>query len=294
MNVGTRILVTGASGFTGRYARAALEKRGYSVIGTNLNPASNDLECDLTSIEQVRRVVREAVPEKVLHLGGISFVGEKDVKPFYDVNVLGSENLLAALSEMDRPPSRVVLASSANVYGATKSGRLTEDLCPRPINHYAISKLAMERIAEMYRGRLSITVSRPFNYTGVGQDERFLIPKIVSHFRRRESTIRLGNLDVWRDFSDVRDIVRIYIRLLEAENPPAIVNLCSGTVHDLRTILQLLSSISGHEIEVQQDESLIRANEIEVLRGDERLLESLTEGMPRRQLAETLEWMYAV
>lgn len=287
-----RVLLTGASGFTGRYAATALREAGYEVHGTALRADGVDHACDLGRPEEVVELVERVRPHKVLHLGALSFIGEDDVRAVYDVNVLGTGNLLESLASTDRPPVRVVIASSANVYGATESGSLSEERCPQPVNHYAISKLAMERVAAMYADSLSIVVTRPFNYTGVGQDERFLVPKIVSHFVDGRREIRLGNLEVNRDFSDVRDIVGMYVRLLEDDVPAVTVNLCSGRTYSLRQIVAMLEEISGCRIEVIRDPRFVRANEIETLQGDDARLRSLLGEVPRHEFRQTLEWMF--
>jgi nucleoside-diphosphate-sugar epimerase len=293
MSARPRVLLTGASGFTGPYVRDVLESAGYDVIGIGLRAPGSDLTCDLSAPEEVSSVVREVRPRKVLHLGGVSFVGEEALLPFYTTNVLGTHNLLKAISALPDSPDRVVLASSANVYGSARSGRLTETLCPMPVNHYAISKLAAEHVATMFRHRLNITVTRPFNYTGIGQDQRFLIPKIVAHFRKRMKRIRLGNIDVLRDFSDVRDVAQAYLRLLDADIDVPVVNLCSGRVYSVRNIIEMLIRLSGHDIEIERDPDLLRENEIDILQGDRSLLETSIGPLPIRDLSETLEWMYA-
>lgn len=286
-----RVLVTGASGFTGRYAIRALEEARYEVHGTALRGDGIDYACDLGAPEEVKGLVQRVRPHKVLHLGALSFIGEADVRAFYDVNVLGTANLLEALAGSEALPARVVLASSANVYGATESGSLAENSCPQPVNHYAISKLAMERVAAMHADRWSTVVTRPFNYTGVGQDERFLVPKIVSHFVKGKRQIKLGNIEVNRDFSDVRDIVRMYVRLLDDDVPPGTLNLCSGRTYSIRQIVTTLEELAGHQIEVIQDPRFMRTNEIEMLQGDTSRLSFLLGNFRRHEFRQTLEWM---
>ena len=109
-----------------------------------------------------------------------------------------------------------MLASTSQVYGNPSDDPVTEDTITTPINHYACSKLAMELMARNWFDRLPILITRPFNYTGRGQDQRFLLPKLIDHFRRRAAVIHLGNLDVERDFLDVRSVADIYVRLLES------------------------------------------------------------------------------
>jgi nucleoside-diphosphate-sugar epimerase len=186
----------------------------------------------------------------------------------------------------------VLLASSANVYGNAVVDPITEDVPPAPANDYAVSKLAMEHAARLHAGRLPIIIVRPFNYTGVGQAPHFLLPKIVDHFRRGARRIELGNLDVARDFSDVRDVVVIYRRLIERAPPGTLVNVCSGAAYSLSDVLDLMAGIAGYRIDVTVNPAFVRANEVRRLAGDTSRLQQLVGPMERTPLAATLRWMY--
>jgi len=289
-----RALVTGSEGFTGRYVCAALRAAGWNVWGTGVRPdaqTSNYVACELTEPKQVASLVAEVKPDLVVHLAGIAFVAHGDPSAFYQVNVIGTRNLLAALASSDHKPRCVILASSANVYGNSTEGVLGERTPPNPANDYAVSKLAMEFMARLWRDQLPIVITRPFNYTGRGQDSNFLIPKIVKHFRERAPTIELGNLDVERDFSDVRDVAKAYVTI--AENCPAgeTVNLCSGRCYALRDVLNMACEISGHLLEIRVNPAFVRNNEVRVLQGDRSHLEALVGYWKPVTLADTLEWM---
>lgn len=292
-----RVLVTGLSGFTGRHLQPMLEQRGWQVWGLNAHaPAAGQarqVQADLRDSAALARAVDAVQPTAVIHLAALAFVGQGDADAFYQVNLLGTRHLLQALSELPAPPERVLLASSANVYGNQRQGLLDEEAPPQPANDYAVSKLAMEHMAHLWRDRLPLTIVRPFNYTGVGQSEQFLVPKIVAHHHRHASAIRLGNLDVSRDFSDVRAVARAYCALLEAPGAVgATVNVCSGASHSLRDILALAQAITGHELQVHVDPALVRANEVRTLAGDPGRLRALIgadwAGPP---LEQTLRWM---
>lgn len=286
-------LVTGASGFTGRYIIDALKKRGFTVAGLGREPTNADetLACDLTDSAAVKAAVDKVQPDWVVHLAALAFVGHADQEAFYRVNVFGTLNLLGALAEQKKAPQRILIASSANIYGTPGIEVISEDVCPAPVNHYACSKLAMEHMVATWFERLPIVMARPFNYTGPGQDERFLIPKIVGHFARSEPAIELGNLDVSRDFSDVRDVVGSYVRLLDSDVCGQRVNICSGRAVALREIISLMESIAGYRIEVKINPAFVRANEIPVLRGDNQRLLAATGFVPRQDLKQTLEDM---
>ena len=289
-------LVTGAHGFTGRYMLAALRARGYRTYALVERPSdeAESITCDLTNAEVTERAIRQVQPNMVVHLAAVSFVGHGHPEQFYCVNVFGTLNLLEALSKLKVPPSSVLIASSANVYGSPHLEVIDEDVCPVPVNHYGNSKLAMEFMVRTWFERLPIVITRPFNYTGPGQDDRFLIPKIVNHFRNKAPVIELGNLDVSRDFSDVVDVVAAYIALLEKHTYSEIVNICSGRSVSLREVISMLNSLAGYEIEVQVNPALVREQEIRRLLGDNRKLKRLVNMAPSTPLLHTLKRMLSV
>jgi len=281
-----RVLITGINGFTGRYMAASLRDSGYDVFGSL--PQHN---VDLRDQLAIRRMLLEVRPHFVVHLAALAFVGHGDANSFYEVNLIGTRNLLEALAGLELLPTRVLLASSANVYGNAQEGILDEKCFVSPANDYAVSKLAMEQMASLWQNRLPLIITRPFNYTGLGQDQKFLIPKIVSHFRAKADVIQLGNLDVWRDFSDVRTIVDAYKALLESDVTGQTFNVCSGEAHSLRQVLAMCESITGHSIKVEVNPDFVRANEVKTLCGSASKLRQIIPGWRGRPLEETLSWM---
>lgn len=281
-----KILLTGASGFTGRPFAEMAQSLGHEVIA---------LDCDLADKAALRQQVLAAAPDSVVHLAAISFVGQADENAFYAVNVVGTLNLLDALLALPKAPQRVLLASSANVYGNCDASPITESQPPAPMNHYATSKLAMEHMARTYGDRLSLVFTRPFNYTGVGQASQFLIPKLVNHFARRAPNIELGNLHVEREFNDVSMVCAAYIQLLEYGQPGETYNICSGEAYTLQHVIRLLSEITGHQINVTVNPAFVRAGEVHRLCGSPLRLQALplpAAGLPPvRTLEQTLRNM---
>ena len=289
-----RALVTGIKGFTGRYVAAELAAAGWEVWGTGAHEEAGDRRyrrADLADAEALQKVVAEVAPDVVVHLAAIAFVGHGDAEAFYRVNLIGTRNLLAALAAANKRPECVLLASSANVYGNVTEGVLSESSLPNPANDYAVSKLAMEYMARLWLDKLPIVIARPFNYTGVGQAENFLLPKIVGHFRRGAEVIELGNLDVWRDFSDVRAVARAYRRLLEVRPVGETVNVCSGRARSLREVLAIAEGLTGRSIRVEVNPAFVRVNEVRTLRGDPAHLRGLIGEWDSPPLEETLRWM---
>lgn len=290
-----KILVTGLSGFTGAYIKKELESRGHSVLGLSQDckDGDDDLSCDITNYDSLYNALRDVHIDGVIHLAALSFVGHKNPLDFYAVNTLGTENLLRALAETQKDLQKVILASSANVYGQRGGDvAISEEECVQPVNHYAISKIAMEYVAATFYDVLPIVIVRPFNYTGAGQDEKFLIPKIVSHYKQKKEIIELGNIDVARDFSDVRDVAAVYGELFGSDVRSEIFNLCSGEVHSVEDVIRYMNEISGHEMKVVVNPDFVRGNEIKTLKGSREKLERIIKIKPNFSFKETLINMY--
>ena len=289
-----RVLITGSEGFTGRYVCDEFARAGWEVWGAGVQSKPQNkqyLQIDLLRPETLKPIADRIKPDVVIHLAALAFVAEEDPALFYQVNVIGTRNLLETLCHQDPPPECTILASSANVYGNSELEILSETSPTQPANDYAVSKLAMEYLAKTYSGRLPITITRPFNYTGVGQSGRFLIPKVVDHFKRRAPVIELGNLDVAREFSDVRDVAMTYRLLAEHQPIGETINLCSGTPITLRDCLRMTRELTSHTVEIKVNPALVRNNEIKRLSGDRTKLESVITAPRSRDFEETLAWM---
>ena len=294
-----RVFVTGVQGFTARCLVPRLQADGFEVHGLfrpNVpDPVDLDGVCrhdaDLTDLRALTEIVERVDPTLVVHLAGIAFVAHSNAREIYDSNLIGTRNLLQALVDGGATPTSVLLPSSANVYG-NRHGILSEDVRPQPVNEYGISKLAMEFMAQLFMDRLPIVLVRPFNYTGVGQSTHFVIPKIVDRARARAPSVELGNIDVQRDFSDVRGVADCYVRLLnEEEAIGGTFNVCSGRAYSLRDVIGLVQRISGHELKVETNPAFVRENEVESLYGDNRRLIDAIGPLSMPPLEETLRWM---
>lgn len=294
MKVTGRALVTGLRGFTGQYVATELVEAGYDVFGSGAAPADSDkhyFQADIGDTDSLKRVVALVRPSVVVHLAAKAFVAHDDVNSFYQVNLIGTRNLLESLAALDSPPECVLLASSANVYGNTAGGMLSEAMPANPANDYAVSKLAMEQMARLWLPKLPLVITRPFNYTGVGQSKDFVISKIADHFRRRAEIIELGNLDVWREFNDVRAVAKAYRCLLAVRPIGETVNVCSGVTHSLREVINLAQELTRHQIQVKVNPAFVRANEVHSLCGDPALLRTLIGEWQPPPLEDTLRWM---
>ncbi|MGN7832399.1 GDP-mannose 4,6-dehydratase [Pseudoxanthomonas sp. 22568] len=291
-----RALITGVRGFTGRYVADELQRNGYEVFGlghgSEVEGESGFARIDINDRPAVQALCNAVKPHVVIHLAALAFVGHGDADDFYNVNLIGTRRLLEAIASTDVRPERILLASSANIYGNSPLELLEECSPVAPANDYAVSKLAMEYMAGLWKDRLPLIIARPFNYTGIGQGENFLLPKIVSHFRRRADRIELGNLDVSRDFSDVRTIAHVYRRLLE--KPEAVgqtFNVSSGVAYSLREVVAICEELTGHRMKLEVNPAFVRTNEVRTLRGDNSRLRELLDHWNAIPLRETLEWM---
>lgn len=277
-----KILLTGADGFTGTHFLAQALKAGHEVIA---------LKADLNDIDTLNREVISASPDAVVHLAAISFVGHGNAQDFYSVNVIGTSNLLNALSQPELNKPKILIASSANVYGNCENSPIVESELPAPVNHYATSKIACEYMAKTYLDKLNLFFVRPFNYTGVGQSENFIIPKLVKHFKEKIPTIELGNIEVEREFNDVRFVCDSYLKLLNTADTGETYNICSGNAISLTEVIKTLTSITGHQIDININPNFVRKNEVFKLVGSPEKLKKQIGLLEMPKLSDTLYWM---
>jgi GDP-4-dehydro-6-deoxy-D-mannose reductase len=301
-----RVLVTGAGGFVGGHLVRHLLALGHEVFAASTSAVPEEglegaawLPLDLASTASVEEAARAAAPEWVFHLAARSSVGESVEDPLlsWDVNATGTLRLLHALPH----GARVVFAGSGQVYGHVPEAEqpIRENRPLRPLNPYAATKAAAEMavIQLSGAGRVRGVVARSFNLTGPGHDTRFVLPDFARQLvgiraGEREPVLRVGNLEARRDFLDVRDAVRGYVRLAEAGAPGGVYNLCSGEARRLRDLLDTLVELSGTGARVEVDPARLRPADVPLLVGDRGALAALgwaPEIPIRRTLADLLE-----
>jgi len=266
INKKLKILVTGAKGFTGIHFIKMAHALGHETFPLNANINDiNALEGEIASIQ----------PTAIAHFAGISYVVSKDEEAFYRVHALGTSNILNAALKLKEKPHKILLASSATVYGNSPAQYSVETQELKPIDHYAISKVAMEEMAKTFMGNLPIIIARPFNYTGIGQKGNFLIPKLVHHFAKKSEAIELGNLNVEREFNNVRMICAAYLSLLEFGPAGETYNVCSGKVYSLQEVKDTLSQITNHHPKIIVNPDFVRSNEVHRMCGNPAKLNQL-------------------
>lgn len=290
----SRILVTGAGGFTGRHLCAHLRDHGARVLAMVEHPVGDpdEIVVDLLDRAAVEAAVRDVRPDGVVHLAAVAFPGHAEAEAIYRVNLEGTLVLLEALVKADAGHGAVLLPSTGTVYAQAGDEPLTESAPVAPVSHYAVSKLAMEHMARLFANRLPLCIVRPFNYTGPGQREPYLVPKLVRHFATRAPVIELGNVDVERDFLDVRTVVDAYRRLLAApEAWGRTLNLCSERGTTVRGLVAQLAELTGHRIEIRVNPQFVRVGEPQRIVGSCAQLRAVIGELRAFPLATTLRDM---
>lgn len=201
---------------------------------------------------------------------------------------------MEAIRQFKPEITSVIVASSANIYGDQGRIAIEENSPTKPINDYSVSKVSMELVCQLYKQEFPILITRPFNYTGVGQSLSFLVPKIVHHFKQKKSEILLGNLNVYRDISDVRDVIKIYDMLLKMPHFQSgeIVNIASEEVISLKEIIEICEGLSQHSIKVTTSKDFTRNNEIGYLCGSNKKLKNLIQLPALTPISNTIQWMF--
>lgn len=278
-----RVLITGVEGFVGRHVARTLLSEGVRVAATFWEKPVDLPEIELHGADVrdaagVERVVRATRPDVIVHLAGLSHVGESWGRPgdYFQVNVLGTENVVRAASG-----ARVLVASSGEVYGAVPEEEqpIPEDRLPSPGSPYALSKAAAERVALAIPGS-RVTIVRSFNLIGVGQARRFALPSFADqlaaiHHGDREPVIHVGNLAARRDFVHVEAAARAYALLVRRGEPGAVYNLASGRAVSIAEALDALIRVSGVRATVEQDPARMRPVDQPLLAGDASRLRAL-------------------
>lgn len=288
-----KVLITAIDSFTGKHLSSFLVRSGYDVYGTSFfHELNNTYKCDITKKEDLKRVFEIVKPDFMIHLSGVSFAAHGEMQDFYKVNTIGTINILDTFLELDSKPLKIILASSATIYGNQGLEILDESLCPAPANHYGASKYAMECLVRNYFDKLNIIITRPFNYTGIGQEEHFLIPKIVKHFKESKKEIELGNLYVSREFNDVDYVCEIYKQLLETDTNSEVLNICSNRGIALLDVIEMMSEIAGYKIDVKVNPAFVRKDDIKMLTGSPVKLFDLIGTIEQKEFKDTLREMF--
>lgn len=292
-----RVLVTGANGFVGGHLLELLSQRGDEVTAVSRE------DIDICDPDAVAELVAKTAPERIVHLAAQASVAESFREPLrtFEINVLGTVSLLEAVRTY-APDARVLVASSADTYGKVEPSELpvSEDALQRPVSPYAASKVAQEAVAfQIARAYGTYVVcTRSFNAIGPRQSTAFALPSFAAQIAASvvagtHARIRVGNLEVERDFVDVRDVVRAQVMLLDGEAGGRAYNICSGVPVRLRDALDRLIVESGVEVSVEIDQALFRPADLPRMAGDNRRLCSTVPWSATFPLSLSLRDLYA-
>jgi GDP-4-dehydro-6-deoxy-D-mannose reductase len=297
-----RVLVTGAIGFVGRVLSESLLADGYEVFGADREAADEPVEtevCDLESRGEVEALLDAISPEWIVHLAAQSSAGRSFAEPHSTIrnNVLPALHLVEYLRE-NNSTARLLAVGSADVYGPVTPDALpiVESQPPNPVNPYALSKWMQEETCRQYATTYDVDVILPrsFNHTGGGQSDTFVLSSFarqVTEIRlgQRDNHVRVGNIEVTRDFSDVRDICSAYRSLLEKGKRGVIYNVCSGESYSLRQLLEKLAELADVDIRIEVDPDRVRPADMKELCGDNSLIRKDTGWKPEIPIEETLK-----
>lgn len=300
-----KALIFGYSGFVGPYLAKELLGDGYDIIGSDIakkpidNLLMNYFVADITNASQVNSLINKVKPDIVINLAAISSVAQSWKIPdvTMSVNVIGAINILQAASTLEKKPKILFVGSSEEYEASNDPIGVNNSLNSN--NPYGISKITQERIAELYRHRFGMKIFcvRPFNHTGVGQKDSFVMPsfcKQVAEIEKsgKSGTIVVGNIEVYRDFSDVRDIVRAYKMILSTENDSIIYNVGSGKPYKISELLNYVVSLSSQNIEIVIDEKKFRPADTPFVCCDYSKIKEDLSWEPRFSIFDTIREMY--
>jgi GDP-4-dehydro-6-deoxy-D-mannose reductase len=307
-----RLLITGATGFAGRHLTSYCAARGHEVHAL-VRPGREGAvvadalahAADLRDGRGLARVLERVAPDAVAHLAGAASVGASFGDPLgtWELNLGGTLTVLDGLREA-APETRVLVVSSGEIHGRVPLEDLPvgPDTPLRPLSPYGASKGAADLAAAQYRAAYGLPALRvrAFNHVGPGQDPRFVLPNVArqiaqaEHDGREAVEVRVGNVDTRRDFTDVRDMVRAYLLVLERGDPDAVYLACSGRSRPVRELIEGLARLARIPVTFASDAGLRRAGEQPDLYGSPARLSDDTGWTPEipieTTLADTLDW----
>lgn len=285
-----KILLVGGSGFVGTHLRLALE--------TKVDIVATGRDVDVRRLDQLRPVISKVQPDLVVHLAAVTTLRESFANPqdTYDINFLGSLNVLMALRESNFA-GRTLFVSSSEVYGLLAASDLpvNETRLPKPLSPYAVSKIAAEALCYQWSQteKFDIVIARPFNHIGPCQTERFAIADFGKQIAAiklglAEPVMHVGDIDTTRDFTDVRDIVAAYQLLLQHGGNGETYNVCSGTERTIRSLIERMCQLAGVVVELRTDPARCRPSEQRRVVGSNKKLSDATGWVPAHTMDQTL------
>ena len=290
-----RVLILGATGFVGR-AIFSTPPATLRAFGLDLVAPSGHVE--VTDPAAIRSCIDKASPDWVIHLAAQTFVPESFSHPekTFEVNFFGTLNVLKALKSAEFS-GRLLYVSSGDVYGVVSPEQLplSESTPLKPRNPYSVSKVAAEALCYQWSQTegLEVVIVRPFNHIGSGQSERFVVSDFAKQIveiklGRREARMTVGDIDVTRDFTDVRDVIRAYFLVLERGSVGEVYNVCSGKEQSIRSLLERMREFAGVDVQLETDPTRLRKQEQRRVAGSYAKLGAATGWKPELSIDESL------
>ncbi len=307
-----RVLITGAGGFVGTHLVHALQQHAeYEIFAAvykstsdiaGIIPADHIQEGDLTEYAFAESLIQATRPDLVFHLAALSAVERNDAQAvkIMTANTTLQFNLLEAI-RAHQPKARIIAICSGNAYGLVEPGTrsITESTPLRPLNAYAVSKITQEMLSLQYHLAygLDVVILRPFNHTGPGQTDNFVIPTLAKQFAeiakgKHVPTIEVGNLETIRDYTDVADMVQAYILAAEKGESGEIYNIGTGNGASVRELIEMFKKITGMSVEVVVKEEIVRHADVPALVCDATKFKQITSWEPSISLETTLQNVY--
>lgn len=301
----SRVLIFGAGGFVGSYLCKEFLNNGYKVSGTDKGegsalPSEVDFyKTDLMQADEVEKLIGQIQPDIIVNLAAISSVGASWNMPqtTMAINVIGALNIMEAARKSEQKP-RILFVGSSEEYVISENP-LDENTQLNANNPYGISKVTQEQFAKLYREQyeLKIYCVRPFNHTGIGQRDSFVLPSFCKQVAEidksgKDGKIQVGNLKVKRDFSHVKDVVRAYRMIVESDNYNQIYNVGSGNAYSLEDMLTYIIGLSDQNIEIEVDQNRIRPTDQPVICCDRSLIGKELGWKPQYNVYDALREMY--
>lgn len=305
-----RVLVTGAAGFAGSWLiDYLLTLKNIKIFAIDKNSSKTDnlkhiknkikfYKCDLKDIETVRDILEKVKPDRIFHLAAQSFLSSSWQTPIETIenNILGEINIFEVIRALKLNPL-IQIAGSSEEYGFVEKSELPvkETNILRPLSPYAVSKVTQDLLGYQYfmNYGLKIIRTRAFNHTGPRRPPNFVCSELAYQIVKAEkgliNEICVGNLDIVRDFTDVRDTVRGYWLALEKGKPGEVYNICSGKGHKIKDVLYTLLELSGVKAKIKQDPAKTRPSDVPVLIGDATKLKNATGWKPQIPFEQTLK-----
>jgi len=297
-----RVLITGIEGFVGGHLCRQLAGAGHRIIGLHWADVTTPLPAelihgDVRNFAGLKATLEQTRPDAIIHLAGVTSVvtSEAHALTTCQVNVLGTVNLLEA-ARQSVPNCRILLISSADVYGRANIGKpLSEETPPQPVSPYALSKLMADEAGRFYQRAfgMDVVILRPFSHTGPGQAATFVFPSVAQRIvaierGKAEPVIELGNIEVRRDYTDVRDIVRAYELALERCPQGETYNVTSGRPLMIKEGVEILANLGRVKVTITSTSAKRRERDIPLLTGDPTKFGTATGWKPKIPIETTL------